>query len=128
MRCNVNIDDMNIETLQELNEIICERIDYLRAKQDQEALIRLQLGSQVHFQSKHGATLDRKEAYKEEVFISKAIEIVKYRVLQYWASYVGNHEHRKLSRAQKEEFFYPNNSGNGNESKSRGVIADEGQQ
>lgn len=57
MRCNVNIDDMNIETLQELNEIICERIDYLRAKQDQEALIRLQLGSQVHFESKHGATV-----------------------------------------------------------------------
>ena len=52
----MNIDDMNIETLQELNEIIYERIDYFRAKQDQEALIRLQLGSHVHFESKHGAT------------------------------------------------------------------------
>jgi rhamnosyltransferase len=35
------------------------------------------------------------------------IEIIKYRFFQYWGSYVGNHEHRKLSHVQKEAYFYP---------------------
>jgi glycosyltransferase involved in cell wall biosynthesis len=33
--------------------------------------------------------------------------IVRYRCYQYLGSYRGNHEHRQLSRAQKDEYFYP---------------------
>ncbi len=33
--------------------------------------------------------------------------IVLYRYHQYMGSYRGNHEHRQLSRAQKDEYFYP---------------------
>lgn len=33
--------------------------------------------------------------------------IVQYRINQYLGSHKGNHEHRKLSREQKERFFYP---------------------
>jgi rhamnosyltransferase len=33
--------------------------------------------------------------------------IVRYRFWQYWGSYTGNHNHRKLSRAQKDFYFYP---------------------
>ena len=33
--------------------------------------------------------------------------IVRYRYHQYMGSYRGNHEHRQLSRAQKDEYFYP---------------------
>lgn len=35
-------------------------------------------------------------------------EIVLYRSCQYWGSYRGNHEHRKISRERKHKYFYPN--------------------
>jgi rhamnosyltransferase len=34
-------------------------------------------------------------------------EIMRYRVAQYSGSYKGNHEHRKLSRSDKDHYFYP---------------------
>lgn len=46
-------------------------------------------------------------ARREGVFLAKAWEIVRYRICQYGGSYRGNHEHRKLSHAQKEKYFYP---------------------
>jgi len=36
-----------------------------------------------------------------------AWEIVRYRISQYIGSFKGNHEHRKLSHAEKEKYFYP---------------------
>lgn len=48
------IDDMTIEQLVELNDIICERIDYLRAKQDQNVLIKIHIGNQVRFTTHEG--------------------------------------------------------------------------
>ncbi len=50
---------------------------------------------------------DFKRARKERKFAEKAVEIVQYRFCQYWGSYVGHNDHRKLSNAQKEEYFYP---------------------
>jgi len=35
-------------------------------------------------------------------------EIVLYRVCQYLGSYLGSHEHRKLTREMKKRYFYPN--------------------
>ncbi|NHN37193.1 transposase [Pseudomaricurvus alcaniphilus] len=52
----MRIEDMTIEQLLELNEIICERIDYLRSRQDQDILKLLCLGNQVRFQNKEGQT------------------------------------------------------------------------
>jgi len=34
-------------------------------------------------------------------------EIVMYRFMQYWGGYVGNKEHRMLSKEMKEKYFYP---------------------
>lgn len=34
-------------------------------------------------------------------------EIVRYRWAQYVGTYAGNHQHRKLSRADKDRYFYP---------------------
>jgi rhamnosyltransferase len=34
-------------------------------------------------------------------------EIACYRWNQYWGAYKGNHEHRKLSHAEKEKYFFP---------------------
>jgi glycosyltransferase involved in cell wall biosynthesis len=69
--------------------------------------------------------LDWKNAIRDKVFISKAFEIVRYRFLQYWGSYVGNHDHRKLSHAQKEEYFYPDELRRKNEAEHRRAIANE---
>jgi glycosyltransferase involved in cell wall biosynthesis len=34
-------------------------------------------------------------------------EIIRYRMAQYLGSYSGNHEHRRLSHAEKDIYFYP---------------------
>lgn len=36
------------------------------------------------------------------------LEIFLYRINQYWGSFRGNHEHRKLSKEMKHKYFYPN--------------------
>lgn len=46
-------------------------------------------------------------AWRADMWSSKALEIVRYRCNQYLGSYKGNHEHRKLSRAEKEKYFFP---------------------
>lgn len=58
-------------------------------------------------------------------------EIVRYRIAQYLGSYRGNHQHRKLSHAEKDRYFYPSNRAETHESaeiQDRGVVANEGQQ
>lgn len=37
----------------------------------------------------------------------KLTNIVRYRLNQYWGTLKGNQEHRKLSRAEKEKYFFP---------------------
>lgn len=51
--------------------------------------------------------MDLANAWKDNLLMNKFVEIVQYRFYQYWGSYVGNHEHRKLSHVQKEEYFFP---------------------
>lgn len=46
-------------------------------------------------------------ALREGVLFGKAWKIVCYRVCQYGGSFTGNRDHRVLSHAQKEKYFYP---------------------
>ena len=46
-------------------------------------------------------------AWRENVLTEKASEIVFYRWNQYFGAYTGNHEHRELSRKEKEKYFFP---------------------
>ncbi|MBT5715987.1 MAG: glycosyltransferase [Opitutae bacterium] len=46
-------------------------------------------------------------AWREKVWAKKAREIVFYRWNQYFGAYKGNHEHRELSRKEKEKYFFP---------------------
>ncbi len=46
-------------------------------------------------------------AIQEKKLVRSIPGIVMYRLMQYWGVYRGNHIHRKLSRAMKEEYFYP---------------------
>jgi len=41
------------------------------------------------------------------VLMSRMWEIVMYRLCQYWGSFKGNREQRKLSHTDKEIYFYP---------------------
>ncbi|MCV6639583.1 glycosyltransferase [Candidatus Albibeggiatoa sp. nov. NOAA] len=50
---------------------------------------------------------DMRHAYHDKILINKFFEIIQYRFWQYWGAYKGNHEHRKLSHAEKEQYFYP---------------------
>ncbi|MEZ5516808.1 MAG: transposase [Gammaproteobacteria bacterium] len=47
---------MSLEQLFELNEVICRRIDELRAQQDFTVLRKLRIGQQVNFDSAEGKT------------------------------------------------------------------------
>ncbi len=49
-------------------------------------------------------------AWHENVLQKTMLEIVKYRVCQYWGSFKGNRLSRKLSRQDKEVYFYPSTS------------------
>jgi cellulose synthase/poly-beta-1,6-N-acetylglucosamine synthase-like glycosyltransferase len=52
---------------------------------------------------------DMGAAMQQRKFLSTASEIFVFRLMQFWGSYRGNHEHRKLSKEMKEMYFYPNN-------------------
>ena len=51
--------------------------------------------------------LDSVAVLQEGKFWKRFPEIVMFRLMQFWGSYRGNHEHRKLSRERKEQYFYP---------------------
>jgi len=51
--------------------------------------------------------MDFIDANKRRILGRKAKEIVMYRLMQFWGVYRGNHMHRLLSRATKEQYFYP---------------------
>jgi glycosyltransferase involved in cell wall biosynthesis len=51
--------------------------------------------------------LDSGEALQQKAFFRALPEIVAFRLMQFWGSYRGNNEHRKLSRVMKEKYFYP---------------------
>jgi len=51
---------------------------------------------------------DWRSARAHGVLARCAVEIVRYRFNQYWGSYIGNNDHRRLSHEQKEQYFFPN--------------------
>jgi hypothetical protein len=51
--------------------------------------------------------LDWFSAYRNGHLIREFWSIMLYRWNQYLGSYKGNHQHRQLSQAQKDRFFYP---------------------
>ena len=50
---------------------------------------------------------DVRAALKSRTLGSRFREIVMFRFMQYWGTYRGNNEHRKLSAEMKEKYFYP---------------------
>ncbi len=51
--------------------------------------------------------LDTSCALQEKRWFSSASEILLFRFMQYWGSYRGNHEHRRMAKREKKRYFYP---------------------
>lgn len=51
--------------------------------------------------------LDMGAALQQRRLRKAMVEIVLYRFMQFWGSYRGSHMQRNLSRARREEYFYP---------------------
>ncbi|MCB5190867.1 glycosyltransferase [Methylobacillus arboreus] len=49
---------------------------------------------------------DMRQAWRDGTKVSM-LDVFRYRLNQYWGAYKGNHEHRRMSRAEKEKYFYP---------------------
>jgi len=54
-----------------------------------------------------GLLHDFSEALSQRCFWKTAPEVFMFRLMQYWGAYRGHNEHRVLSRAQKESYYYP---------------------
>jgi len=50
---------------------------------------------------------DWQSAFGEGVWRQFALEILRYRWHQYFGAYIGNNEHRRLSYADREKYFFP---------------------
>lgn len=86
----------------------------IRTRYEREAVALREIMPQVHvtlldfvryFTS--SVLLDFGAALQERRLMRNAFGIVAYRLMQYWGTYRGNHEHRKLSQAMKDRYFYP---------------------
>ncbi|SLN72247.1 N-glycosyltransferase [Limimaricola soesokkakensis] len=86
----------------------------IRRRFEREALALQSIMPEVHLRRSDvlryvasSVWLDWKSAVRHGKFQSDWWSIVKYRLAQYWGSWAGNNDHRRLSQAQKDRFFYP---------------------
>lgn len=59
-------------------------------------------------------------ALEQRTLMKNATEVIAFRWMQFWGTYRGNLEHRKISARQREEYFYPKPTGrDSNDKKDR---------
>lgn len=99
-----------------------------------EALVMRDIMPEVHFNLfdfmrclTAGITNDLIEAARLKQFRKHALDIIAYRFMQYWGTYRGHNNHRELSRAQKEQYYYPRRVRQRSESPHRPARKDEAQ-
>jgi glycosyltransferase involved in cell wall biosynthesis len=87
----------------------------VRRRFEREALALQKIMPQIHVRHRDAIRYiagsiwhDWRCALREGVWWRKAWLIVLYRFHQYTGSFKGNREHRKLSHAEKDKYFYPN--------------------
>lgn len=54
-----------------------------------------------------GVLFDASQALQDRLLAKHFGEIILFRLMQYWGTYQGNNQHRRLSAARKEAYFYP---------------------
>jgi glycosyltransferase involved in cell wall biosynthesis len=91
-----------------------ETLSQTRRRYYREALTLREIFPEVHFHFGDfvrcfaaGVFHDYSEALTQRKFINVAGGVLAYRFMQYWGALRGHNEHRILSRAQKESYYYP---------------------
>jgi glycosyltransferase involved in cell wall biosynthesis len=86
----------------------------IKLRYEREAIALQRIMPEVHFSILDfirfyvsGVLSDISSALTEKVFLRKFGEILMFRLMQFWGTYKGNHEHRKLSAERKRNYFYP---------------------
>lgn len=86
----------------------------VRRRYYREALTLREIMPEVHFHFLDfvrffsvGVLHDLSVALKERRMFQELPGIFNFRMMQYWGTYRGHNEHRVLSRAQKESYYYP---------------------
>jgi glycosyltransferase involved in cell wall biosynthesis len=73
-----------------------------------------------------GVFEDSRMVIKEKRFLSEFKNILLFRLMHYWGTFLGNHEHRKLSKELKYKYFYPRDLDKvKHEKENSGIVADE---
>jgi rhamnosyltransferase len=87
---------------------------HVRTRYEREAIALQQIMPEVHVSMSDtvryicGAImLDGAAALGERRFWRELPHICMFRLMQFWGVYKGNHNHRKMSHAMKEKYFYP---------------------
>ena len=95
-----------------------ETWDRIKSRFEREAIALQAIMPQIHIRKRDliryivtSIWYDWGNAWKQGIFVRRAIGIVQYRFYQYWGSYIGNNDHRKLSHVQKEAYFFPEQRG-----------------
>ncbi|MBB5520087.1 glycosyltransferase [Amphiplicatus metriothermophilus] len=91
-----------------------ETLEQVKRRYYREALTLREIMPEVHFNFgdfmrylSAAIMHDFSEALSRKVFFKEAAGILGFRIMQYWGTYRGHNEHRTLSRAQKERYYYP---------------------
>ncbi|MBI1365884.1 MAG: glycosyltransferase [Alphaproteobacteria bacterium] len=91
-----------------------ETLSQTRRRYYREALTLREIFPEVHFHFSDflrcfsaGVFHDFSEAIAQRRFFKEAPGIIGFRFAQFWGAYLGHNEHRVLSRAQKESYYYP---------------------
>lgn len=91
-----------------------ESLNETRRRYYREALTLREIFPEVHFHFGDflryfaaGVLHDFSQALTQRKFLDAAGGVVGYRFMQYWGAWRGHNEHRVLSRAQKESYYYP---------------------
>ncbi len=91
-----------------------ETFRQIRRRYYREALTLREIMPHIHFRFGDfmryftaGVFHDFSAAFKERRSAATYFEVVAFRLMQYWGTYLGHNEHRTLSRADKERYYYP---------------------
>lgn len=91
-----------------------ETLNQTKRRYYREALTLREIFPEVHFHFGDflrffaaGVFHDFSEALTQKKFFDEAGGVIGYRFMQYWGAWRGHNEHRVLSRAQKESYYYP---------------------
>jgi rhamnosyltransferase len=86
----------------------------VRIRYEREAIALQAIMPEIHVSlldfvryASHGIALDIVAAFKDKRLLKEFYSIVMFRTMQFWGTYCGNNDHRNMSRARKESYFYP---------------------